>query len=27
MIEDGIHKLKKGVVDLEELMRVVAIKE
>ena len=27
MIEDGIHKLKKGVIDLEELMRVVAIKE
>ncbi len=27
MIEDGIHKLKKGAVDLEELMRVVAIKE
>lgn len=27
MIEDGILKLKKGVVSIEELMRVVAIKE
>ena len=27
MVEDGILKLKKGVVSLEELMRVVAIKE
>jgi len=27
MIEDGIFKLKKGVVSIEELMRVVAIKE
>ncbi|PKN02953.1 type II secretion system protein GspE [Candidatus Dojkabacteria bacterium HGW-Dojkabacteria-1] len=27
MMEDGILKLKKGVVSMEELMRVVAIKE
>lgn len=27
MIEDGIFKLKKGLIDLEELIRVIAIKE
>jgi type II secretory ATPase GspE/PulE/Tfp pilus assembly ATPase PilB-like protein len=27
MIEDGILKLKNGVIDLEELIRVIAIKE
>jgi type II secretory ATPase GspE/PulE/Tfp pilus assembly ATPase PilB-like protein len=27
MIEEGVGKLKRGIIDLEELIRVVAIKE